>query len=81
MEELDRASGIITDFLTFAKPEIDQVQLLDLADEFRHIEGILIPMANFQGSKNYVKNSARLICSREFFEIQAGLYQYRQKQH
>lgn len=51
LEELDRASGIITDFLTFAKPEIDQVQLLDLADEFRHIEGILIPMANFQGSK------------------------------
>lgn len=51
LEELDRASGIITDFLTFAKPEIDQVQLLDLADEFRHIEGILVPMANFQGSK------------------------------
>ncbi|GIP29846.1 hypothetical protein J23TS9_49760 [Paenibacillus sp. J23TS9] len=51
LKELDRASGIITDFLTFAKPEIDQVQLLDLADEFRHIEGILIPLANFQGSK------------------------------
>ncbi|MEC0241830.1 HAMP domain-containing sensor histidine kinase [Paenibacillus dokdonensis] len=51
LKELDRASGIITDFLTFAKPEIDQVQLLELADEFRHIEGILIPLANFQGSK------------------------------
>lgn len=51
LKELDRASGIITDFLTFAKPEMDQVQLLDLSEEFRHIEGILIPLANFQGSK------------------------------
>ncbi|GIO33873.1 MULTISPECIES: sensor histidine kinase [Paenibacillus] len=51
LEELDRASGIITDFLTFAKPEIEQVQLLDLAEEFRHIEGILNPLANFNGSK------------------------------
>ncbi|MEC0372550.1 ATP-binding protein [Paenibacillus chibensis] len=51
LEELDRASGIITDFLTFAKPELDHVQLLELTEEFRHIEGILIPLANFQGGK------------------------------
>ncbi|MWV46938.1 sensor histidine kinase [Paenibacillus sp. HJL G12] len=51
LKELDRASSIITDFLTFAKPEIDHVQLLELSDEFRHIEGILVPLANFQGSK------------------------------
>ncbi|MFU1793469.1 ATP-binding protein [Paenibacillus azoreducens] len=51
LKELDRASGIITDFLTFAKPELDHVQPLDLAEEFRHIEGILIPLANLQGSK------------------------------
>ncbi|MDR0268243.1 HAMP domain-containing sensor histidine kinase [Paenibacillus sp.] len=51
LNELDRASGIITDFLTFAKPELDQVQLLDLAGEFRHIEGIMIPLANLHGGK------------------------------
>ncbi|GAB6991594.1 sensor histidine kinase [Paenibacillus pini] len=51
LEELGRASNIITDFLTFAKPEIEQVTLLNISKEFRHIEGILIPLANFQGGK------------------------------
>ncbi|OZB90798.1 sensor histidine kinase [Paenibacillus sp. XY044] len=51
LEELDRASGIITDFLTFAKPEAEKVALLDVRNEFRHIEGILIPLANLQGGR------------------------------
>lgn len=51
IEELDRASGIITDFLTFAKPQLDDVTVLRLSDEFEHIEGILTPMANLQGGK------------------------------
>ena len=51
LEELDRASGIITDFLTFAKPEAEKVSLLNVGYEFRHIEGILIPLANLQGGR------------------------------
>ncbi|MCM3700053.1 sensor histidine kinase [Paenibacillus macerans] len=51
LEELDRASGIITDFLTFAKPEAGKVTTLNVLDEFIHIEGILIPLANLQGGK------------------------------
>ncbi|MGZ7442019.1 ATP-binding protein [Paenibacillus sp. TH7-28] len=51
LEELDRASGIITDFLTFAKPEAGKVTALNVLDEFVHIEGILIPLANLQGGK------------------------------
>ncbi|WP_059046735.1 sensor histidine kinase [Paenibacillus rubinfantis] len=51
LEELDRASGIITDFLTFAKPEGGKVTTLNVLDEFIHIEGILIPLANLQGGK------------------------------
>ncbi|MGG6314275.1 ATP-binding protein [Paenibacillus macerans] len=51
LEELDRASGIITDFLTFAKPEAGKVTNLNVLDEFIHIEGILIPLANLQGGK------------------------------
>ncbi|WP_438347229.1 ATP-binding protein [Paenibacillus sp. FA6] len=51
LEELDRASEIITDFLTFAKPEIEQVTLLDIFVEFKHIEGILLPLANYQGGR------------------------------
>ncbi|MFM9276511.1 ATP-binding protein [Paenibacillus jiagnxiensis] len=51
LEELDRASNIITDFLTFAKPEFEQTKILHIDDEFRHIEGIISPMANLQGGK------------------------------
>lgn len=51
LEELDRASAIITDFLTFAKPEFDQTKTLTILDEFKHIEGIISPMANLQGGK------------------------------
>ncbi|MEK4509309.1 ATP-binding protein [Paenibacillus sp. FSL K6-2524] len=51
LEELDRASGIITDFLTFAKPEAGNVTTLDILEEFIHIEGILVPMANLQGGR------------------------------
>lgn len=51
LDELDRASNIITDFLTFAKPEVGKVATLNLLQEFIHIEGILVPMANLQGGK------------------------------
>lgn len=51
LEELDRASSIITDFLTFAKPEVGKVTELNVLNEFIHIEGILVPMANLQGGK------------------------------
>ncbi|MDP4099027.1 sensor histidine kinase [Paenibacillus sp. P96] len=54
LEELDRASNIITDFLTFAKPEFEHIKILHIDDEFRHIEGIISPMANLQGGKIYL---------------------------
>lgn len=50
LNELDRASGIITDFLTFAKPELHDLKTLKIADELKHIEGILSPLANMQGA-------------------------------
>lgn len=49
LTELDRASGIITDFLTFAKPELEDVVILNVGEELRQIEGILMPLANMQG--------------------------------
>ncbi|WP_409342767.1 ATP-binding protein [Paenibacillus sp. MBLB4367] len=51
LEELDRAANIITDFLTFAKPELEDVTVLQLSDELKHIEGILVPLANLQGGQ------------------------------
>ncbi|MFS0727058.1 ATP-binding protein [Paenibacillus sp. 1P07SE] len=49
IDELDRASHIITDFLTFAKPELEEISVLNIALELKHIEGILLPLANLQG--------------------------------
>ncbi|WP_246187872.1 sensor histidine kinase [Paenibacillus tengchongensis] len=51
LSELDRAAGIITDFLTFAKPEFEQVSLLNVQDEFKHIESILRPLCHLNGGK------------------------------
>lgn len=47
--ELDRATHIITDFLTFAKPGIETVERFDVSEELRHVTGILSPLANLQG--------------------------------
>lgn len=49
IDELDRASEIITDFLTFAKPQLEQTIILNIENELHQIEGILVPMATMQG--------------------------------
>lgn len=49
VSELDRASGIITDFLTFAKPELDTVSALNLAEELAQLEVIIAPHAAMHG--------------------------------
>jgi len=51
LDELDRAASIITDFLTFAKPEAGKITTLNVLEEFIHIEGILMPLVNLQGGK------------------------------
>lgn len=49
INELDRASEIITDFLTFAKPQLEQTTILNIGEELQQIEGILVPLATMQG--------------------------------
>ncbi|QYR20876.1 HAMP domain-containing histidine kinase [Paenibacillus sp. sptzw28] len=51
IEELDRAASIITNYLTFAKPQMEQTTILNLAEELSQVEGILVPLANLQGGK------------------------------
>lgn len=45
INELDRASAIITDFLTFAKPELDTIVRMDLQQELNTIETMMSPLA------------------------------------
>ncbi|OBZ08774.1 hypothetical protein A7975_26940 [Bacillus sp. FJAT-26390] len=49
IEELDRAAEIITDFLTFAKPQLEHSTILNIGEELQQIEGILVPLATMQG--------------------------------
>lgn len=46
IEELDRAEGIIRDYLTFAKPSENKVITLDIKNEFNRIIDIMKPLAN-----------------------------------
>ncbi|MFD1955596.1 ATP-binding protein [Paenibacillus thailandensis] len=45
INELDRATEIINDFLSFAKPQKEEMTNLNLNEEFQHIIDILTPMA------------------------------------
>lgn len=49
VNELDRATHIITDFLTFAKPGLETVERFDVSNELMHVTGILSPLASLQG--------------------------------
>lgn len=49
INELDRASEIITDFLTFAKPDLGEVKKMDVSLELHQIEAILAPLATMNG--------------------------------
>ncbi|MCP8971335.1 ATP-binding protein [Ectobacillus ponti] len=46
IDELDRAEGIIRDYLTFAKPETEHTQTLYVPDEIHRVVEILTPLAN-----------------------------------
>ncbi|MFD0692577.1 ATP-binding protein [Paenibacillus sp. GCM10027628] len=51
IDELDRASHIITDFLTFAKPQMEDLSELNVSKELKQIEGIIVPLATLHGGK------------------------------
>ncbi|WP_165279948.1 sensor histidine kinase [Paenibacillus protaetiae] len=50
IEELDRASGIITQFLTFAKPQMDDVATFNITEELYTIYDMLKPLSVMQSA-------------------------------
>jgi two-component system, sporulation sensor kinase B len=44
--ELNRAEGIIRDYLTFAKPASNKLEIFDVRDELMHIVEVMYPLAN-----------------------------------
>jgi two-component system sporulation sensor kinase B len=49
INELDRASDIISDFLTFSKPELEEMKVLNIQDELEQIKGIIVPLTHING--------------------------------
>jgi two-component system sporulation sensor kinase B len=48
LHELDTAINIITDYLTFAKPQIEKMTSLNLSAELQQVISVLTPYANMQ---------------------------------
>ncbi|QOR68665.1 two-component sensor histidine kinase [Cytobacillus suaedae] len=46
IEQLDSAETIISDYLTFAKPDISNVELLDIGSEIKKATELITPLAN-----------------------------------
>ncbi|MFC4779562.1 ATP-binding protein [Paenibacillus sp. GCM10023252] len=63
VNELDRAAGIITDFLTFAKPQQGQVSVINISEELRQIEGIIKPLSQMEGGEIKLNIQANLFIS------------------
>ncbi|MFC5528187.1 ATP-binding protein [Cohnella yongneupensis] len=60
ISELDRAAAIITDYLTFAKPEQETLVIMDVKQELSAIETILRPMIMLHGGVLFVEASEHL---------------------
>jgi two-component system, sporulation sensor kinase B len=57
LDELDRATSIISDYLSFSKPDIKQAKVLDLNKEFNHIKAIIEPYASYNNVELKLKKT------------------------
>jgi two-component system sporulation sensor kinase B len=48
LHELETAINIISDYLTFAKPQVEKMTLLNISDELHQVMNVLTPYANMQ---------------------------------
>jgi two-component system sporulation sensor kinase B len=48
LEELDRAEQIISDYLTFAKPEPEKIEVIEIKSEIDYVANVLTSYANYQ---------------------------------
>ncbi|MFJ8256522.1 ATP-binding protein [Peribacillus asahii] len=46
LQELDRATEVINDYLTFAKPALEKEEKIHVAEEIQHVTNIITPLAN-----------------------------------
>ncbi|MFB5283991.1 ATP-binding protein [Peribacillus sp. Hz7] len=46
LQELDRATEVINDYLTFAKPALEKEEKINVAEEIQHAINVITPLAN-----------------------------------
>lgn len=62
IEELDRASTTITEYLTFAKPSLKNIELLHLNNELKYVKEIVNPYAQLHNVNiNFTNNEPMFI--------------------
>ena len=49
LKELDRATEVINDYLTFAKPVFEKKEKINLNEEIRHVVNVITPLATMNG--------------------------------
>ena len=49
LQELDRATEVINDYLTFAKPTLEQMEEINIQKEIQYAVNVIIPLANMNG--------------------------------
>lgn len=59
IQELDRASDIINDYLTFARPAPEKVEQISIYQEVRNVVNILTPLANMNNVQMLVNIEKR----------------------
>ena len=49
LQELDRATEVINDYLTFAKPTLEQMEEINIQKEIQYAVNVIIPLAHMNG--------------------------------
>lgn len=54
LQELDRATEVINDYLTFAKPALDTNETINISKEIQHAVNVIMPLANMNAIQIHV---------------------------
>ena len=54
LQELDRATEVINDYLTFAKPALDTNETINISKEIQHAINVIMPLANMNAIQIHV---------------------------
>ena len=65
LQELDRADATITDYLTFAKPSLDNIEKLDLNKEINYVKDVVNPYALLHNVEVQFKANEQLFINGE----------------